>query len=299
MDVAAHALLAAWPEARERTEALAGALVALIGAAREGYPEVALDDGSFVRFVAERVPRSGDVAVAVGAVAAADLLLVAACVAREPAAVARFESTYLARVPAYLHRMGSGGPGADEVKEVLREKLFIGGANGRAALLDYQGRGSLDGWVRLAAVRHALNLRRGDARHDNMLERAGAEPVPTPNPELEILRTRYRVDFEGCFREALAALPSEDRAVLRLRYMDGLGVGQIATLRGVHRSTVTRWLSTVQATVFGETLRLLKGRLGSTNTELESLVGLLHSRADFTLHDLFAATQGARTKGPV
>lgn len=287
-------LLRAWPVVHERTEALAAALNVAWADARAAHPNVHLEAPAFVAFVVERVPKGRDPVETVTSLSSADLYLVAACTAGVPAAIAHFEATYMARVPAYLHRMGGKGPGADEVKEVLREKLFVGGQNARAALLDYQGRGSLDGWVRLAAVRHALNLRRGDARHDHMLERAGAEPLPTPNPEMEMLRARYRVDFESCFREALASLPSEDRAVLRLRFMDGLGVGQIATLRGVHRSTVTRWLTTVQATVFEETLRHLRSRLGSSNAELESLVVLLRSRADFTLHDLFA-----RTKGPV
>ena len=65
-----------------------------------------------------------------------------------------------------LTRLGREPMFVDEVRQVLRTKLLVGdGAPPKIA--DYSGRGPLDGWVRAAAVRAAIDLKRREKEVGN------------------------------------------------------------------------------------------------------------------------------------
>ena len=48
------------------------------------------------------------------------------------------------------------------MRQRLRERLFVGSDGEPARLASYSGRGPLGTWVRIAAIRLALNLRRSE-----------------------------------------------------------------------------------------------------------------------------------------
>jgi RNA polymerase sigma-70 factor (ECF subfamily) len=178
------------------------------------------------------------------------------------------------------------------VRQLLGERLLAGPAGSAGRIEEYAGRGTLDAWVRIAAIRIALNLIRGEDRHRDALLRLADESPVSPDPELELLKHRYRADFEEAFRKALAALSPRERSVLRLRFLDGLAVGEIATIFGVHRSTVTRWLASAEEAVSGETRRALRERIRVRPSECDRLLDLLKSRLEVTLHTLLRRSMG-------
>ncbi|MFO0636492.1 MAG: hypothetical protein U0168_26990 [Nannocystaceae bacterium] len=73
------------------------------------------------------------------------------------------------------------------------------------------------------------------ARDDGELERAAEGDAA-----LDVVRARYREPFVAALRAAVAGLDARGRTLLRLHYVDGLGIDRIAPLFGVHRSSIAQ-----------------------------------------------------------
>src|SRR5581483_4498624 len=94
------------------------------------------------------------------AVAGSDLYLACACARGVPAALAALDRAVLLRVPAFICRVSTDAAFADEVRQQLRERLLVAPPGGAPKIAEYGGAGALHAWVRVAALRTALNLRR-------------------------------------------------------------------------------------------------------------------------------------------
>ncbi|RPH67725.1 MAG: sigma-70 family RNA polymerase sigma factor, partial [Myxococcaceae bacterium] len=192
--------------------------------------------------------------------ALADLVLAAACVRGDPAALGHLEREILRPVGAFIASVDRSPEFADEVRQALRLRL-LGGGGQPPALASYRGESALGGWVRVAALRIALNLRRGE-RTQASAERRAEDPLATRlAPELAHLQARYREPFTRALEEALTSLGDRDRALLRLYHAEELPLEQIGALYRVHLSTVSRWLTRARQSVADRTLELLRERL--------------------------------------
>ena len=259
--------------------ALEAALARALEAGRRTWPAVEIDAGLFVLHLAGRTILPTDPALR-----AADLWLACACTHGVPAALAAFDELYLARVPEFLARVMGAPDLADEVTQQLRQRLLVGAADAPARIADYQGRGSLENWLRAAAARTALNLERGESRRRRAARHAAAEAgLHADDPELEHVKRRHGPQLEAAVRAAFAALSGRERTLLRMHYIEQITVNRIATSYGVHRATVSRWLLGAQQQLFEETRRLLREHLRLSTSECDSLVGVLRSRLDVTL----------------
>jgi RNA polymerase sigma-70 factor, ECF subfamily len=176
---------------------------------------------------------------------AEDLALVRACLAGEPRARARFEAQFGACLRAGVLRIHSDAAFVDETLQQLRSRLLTGPD---AKLGAYSGSGPLRAWLKLVASRAALDALRSEARRRRH-ERAAAAAwtLSAADPELGVDRTRHGVHFGHALRSVLRALAPQDRALLKLRFSDGLELEAIARKRGVHRVTVARWLTALYA----------------------------------------------------
>jgi RNA polymerase sigma-70 factor (ECF subfamily) len=211
-----------------------------------------------------------------------DLWLACGCSQAHPAALAGLEAL-LREVGAFIAHIDRSADFADEVRQQLREKLLVDVGRGRARILDYGGQGPLGGWLRVAAVRTALNLKRG--------QREGAahrdpSPATSPDPELDFIRMRYRAEFQLAFGATLRRLSSDERNVLRLHYLEGLNIDEIGRLYDVHRATIARWLARSRDKILQETRSVLAERLGLSGAELDSLIGLVGSQLEVSLRRL-------------
>jgi RNA polymerase sigma-70 factor (ECF subfamily) len=262
-------------------------LAALVRTAREAWPELATTPEDLVRYVAARLPARADPEQDLVRLHAGDLLLACACASGDRAAIGGLNERYLSKVERFLEGMRLPKALVDEVRAALSERLLVEGT-----LSAYEGRGPLEGWVRIAAIRTALNLQRSEKRWRDTARRAAAESPLTLDPELEIVRGRHRSDFESALQEAMASIPARDRNLLRLRFVDRLGTSQIGAIYGVHRVTVSRWLQAAHEVVLAETQRRLRERMELSATECDSLIALLRSRIEVTLHTLLGTTKG-------
>jgi RNA polymerase sigma-70 factor (ECF subfamily) len=273
----------------EAGEALAAALAALAARVR-GAHGVQVDAGTFAQYVAARLPPPASPAD-LTALHADDLYLACACASGVPGALEAFDRRFLGGdLDRALARITSAAPVVEEVRQQLRVKLFVGEA-GPGKIIDYTGRGPLAGWVRVAAVRTALNLVTRQAPDTP----ASSEEEPllgVADPETEYLKTQHRAEFEQAFRAALSTLSVEQRQLLRLHYVDGLTLAQIGRLRQVHESTISRKLLGARDQLLTETRRALSAELHLGQAEVDSLMGRVMSRADVTLSTLFRTLPG-------
>jgi RNA polymerase sigma-70 factor (ECF subfamily) len=222
---------------------------------------------------------------------AADLYLTCAAATGAPAALERLDQHLSAAVSAALSGTDRAPPVLAEVRQLLRERLLVGDP---PRVLDYTGRGPLHAWLRVAALRVAHNRRRASSRQAALPSRAAeaSDLLPAIDPELAIIRARYKGEFPAALRAAFAELPPRDRVVFRMHFLDGLNIERIGLVFRVHRATVARWISAGRATLAERTLALLGERLRLDPAELQSLLRVVRSSLELSLGQVLAEADG-------
>jgi RNA polymerase sigma-70 factor (ECF subfamily) len=211
----------------------------------------------------------------------ADLYLAIACAAQLPAAVSQFERTLLAPVPRQLGRMALTAHEEDELRQQLRVKLLVGPT---PKILEYKGSGPLGAWVRVCALRLALDLKlapdvakRGDNQAlDALVSAAGVGETVLDAEE-------HREAFREALQEALAMLTAREKTILRLHFLDGMNIDALGTVFQVHRATVARWLVSIRTRVLDDVRKRLSLDLGASSSEAQSLVRLLRSEVQVSI----------------
>jgi RNA polymerase sigma-70 factor (ECF subfamily) len=261
--------------------ALEHALSRALADARARRPTVSVDDVAIVRAIAEHAAPDGDPAAAVAALHTGDLLLASARLAGDRTALAIFDETFMPGVREAVRTIDPSPAFGDEIVQRLRERLLVAAGDGPARLAEYSGRGALAAWLRVAAIRTALNARRADHRY---VAAEGLDRIAGgANPELEVLRRTYRQEFADAFRESVRALEDRERAILRLSVVDGLDQAALAALYRVSVSTISRWLARARDRIAEDTERRLRSRLRLTSSEFDSLAALVVSQLDVSL----------------
>jgi RNA polymerase sigma-70 factor (ECF subfamily) len=210
---------------------------------------------------------------------AADLFLAAACVAAIPRALAAFERELMSQVPEMVAVIDPSYGFGTDVAQALRERLLLPPLE---RLRHYSGAGSLTGWLRVAARRIAVDLKRREGASLRRAERLPAA-MASRSPEWELVRNRYQGPLEEALRAAIDDLPSRDRMVLRLYLLRRENIDGIGRIYGVHRATVARWISAAQQAIVAAVLARLQTELGLSPAEFESLVHDLRSQLEITL----------------
>jgi len=271
----------------ERTTPEDATLHPLFEAGQRAFPGLVLAPEAFVRHVAARFP-AGEPPPRERA---PDLYLACACALGIPGALDAFDRAHLRVVAAYLARMRPSAAFVDDVRQSLREKLFVGRGGNRPKIVEYDGRGALASWVRVIAVRAAIDLRR--AGHDAAEDPSGCAEGPSPiDVEAGYLKERYREAFNAALRGATLVLSSDQRELLRRHFVDGVTLDRIAADAGVHRATIARRIAAAREAVAAEAWRLLSAALGASDSELESLAGVVRSQIDVSLAGLLGLEQG-------
>jgi RNA polymerase sigma-70 factor (ECF subfamily) len=212
---------------------------------------------------------------------AADLYLASACGAGSADALAIVERTILCEVPKFLARFRRDFAFVDEVTQQLRTKMFVGPS---PKILDYSGRGRLHAWIRIAAVRTALNLLpAGNAEPERELDDTEA----IGGAELALLKARHRDQFREAVSAAILALPAKQRTLLRMHHLDGFTLDQLAVSQQVHRATVARWLADARAQIVERVRERLTAELALTASEIDSLAADVNSQLELSISRLF------------
>jgi RNA polymerase sigma-70 factor (ECF subfamily) len=280
-----------FPRSASDEAALEVALRELLDACSATWPALTLDSTRFLRYVADRIDDKADVVSALNSLHGPDLYLAFGCASGDARALSAFEERFLPEVAGYIGQIDRSPTFVDEVRQALREKLLVaghaeGGGVQRPKIAEYTGRGALGAWLRVSSVRTALNMRRGVKREIAAPENENTPELRAPgiDPELDYLKTRYKAEFKEVFKTTLESLSSDERTVLRLHYLDGLTLDQIAVAYRVHRSTAARWLAQSREKIVDETKRLLQQRLRANPAEIESLLAVVKSQLDVSIY---------------
>jgi RNA polymerase sigma-70 factor, ECF subfamily len=258
-------------------------LEVVVRAARQRWPLLRVDAVGYVRHLARNLSDDRPLREALEALATDDLYLAFGCLSRDRAALAAFDAHFLGEVGPFVARVSAASGFVEDVQQALRDKL-LGGRPGEPGIAAYSGRGSLGGWVRIAALRVALNLQRSMRRKTTHEAAAASVKFDTSmTPELAYLHEHYREPFTAALRMAIAGLSDRDRVLMRLYHREGVALEALAALHRVHVSTVSRWLTCAREQVAEATLRTLRERLSVGPSEAESIAALVLKQLDVSL----------------
>jgi len=263
----------------------------LFSRGRDAWPGVEVEPDDFTRYVRDRLARDEDLEAALGSAHIEDLYLACACAQGNPRALEAFERDFLSNVPSFVRTVDESPAFADEVKQLLRKKLFVSETDSRAKILDYTGTGPLGGWLRVAAIRTARDQRRSSQRRAPIEREHGIElRPPAPDPELQYLKSRYASEFRDAFHATLSGLSAKERNVLCLYFLDGMSSTRIGALYKVEGATVRFWLKKSRENILNEMRRLLSERLRIDASELESLIVMVQSQLDLSISKFLRET---------
>ena len=258
-------------------------LQAVIERGRRRWPAIAvpLDLEAHVR----RCAPAGEAAWLASA-AVEDLYLACACLAHDEAALAVLEREVIARVAQFVAHLRVASDVIDEVKQVLRERLLVAAPGREPRLAEYAARGPLGAWIRVMAVRIALDLRR--ARPSAEIEaidvdQIDAGPRRASEAEADYVKRRYGVTLQAAITRAIAELSAEQRALLKLHFVDGATFDQLAQQLGLHKVTVWRRIAAAREAVVAATFRILSAQTAIPSGELESILRTVQSQLHVTL----------------
>jgi RNA polymerase sigma-70 factor, ECF subfamily len=245
---------------------------------RSTWPGIELPRETFMAFAAARANTwKGN------AERAADLYLACACVEKVPAAVAEFLSTFGERIPLYLKRLARNSDVVAEVRQILVTRCIVGDAEHPPALTGYSATGSLEGWLRATAVREALALNRQSDRSTGDVEAALEAQVPWVDREISLFKQIYREPVTRAFAAACSKIDAQDRAVLRLHYVEGVTTAGLATMLGVSRATLIRRLASAREALVRCVKAELRNAAGVADQDFDSVLRLVQSQLDLRL----------------
>ena len=263
-----------------------------LAAAEARWPGVTADLRRFVAHWASQLARADDLDAAIDQIHLPDLYLAFACAEGDPAAL-RHLGLLLNAVAGAVRSVDASPSFVDEILQRLRTRVLVPDEGQAARILDYAGRGSLENWLRAGALRLALNARRDARRGPDPLPDASLwEPAAAPEERtLELLRGKYAAEFGRALREAFASLEPGERNVLRLHFMEGMSLNQIAAMYQVNKSTISRRMARARETLLQRTRAQLERALELPAAELDSLLEQLGPKLDVSLSSVLAPSR--------
>lgn len=197
---------------------------------------------------------------------------------------AALEREFLSGLSARLRRLGVTPDLMPDVLQTIRERLLLGP---RPRILTYDGRASLQSWIKVIAMRLAIDIVRSRSAVTRIDTSFAAEPSAPPRDAATLLAAaQYRVQLETALKEELGRLPPDRRSVLRLHLLENESIDSIARRLGVHRVTVARWLWSLGEQVLENLRRRFHDDFGVVAPDFDSLVRLLRSTMNVDLRDL-------------
>jgi RNA polymerase sigma factor (sigma-70 family) len=223
-------------------------------AGRLAHGDLALSFQDFTDYVqprlGRRLERSGlavaplRVGTLLGADAAADLFLAAACDAGVEGAWERLAELHDARLRGLLRHWGATAAEAEQLADELPGELATppprGGARTRIGTFDASG--SLAAWLAVVARRRWADLARAETRGDPARPIGEHDPAPASPPLQKLVDDETAARLSQALAETWPKLTPREALALLYRYADGLPQTRIAALMGVGEPRVSRLL---------------------------------------------------------
>jgi RNA polymerase sigma-70 factor (ECF subfamily) len=180
----------------------------------------------------------------------------------------------------------------DEAKQVVRTLVLVAKDGKPPGIAGYRGRGSLRGWLRVAAtrelVRHVDRDRRAVPLEDALLEDDAVDPA------LDELKLRYRAELGRAIKSAIDRLPQDDRTLLRHHLLDRLSIDELGARYRIHRATAARRLARAREALVAATQTELAIALRLPEADITSVIRMVSSKIDVSLDDALAESPPRR-----
>jgi RNA polymerase sigma-70 factor, ECF subfamily len=209
-----------------------------------------------------------------------DLFLAFAVLEGDRGALATFEAVYLRPAVAGAARIEADPAFLDQVTEQLGRRLITPPAPG---LRGYTGAAKLAQWLRVAALRTAIELRRSGRPLRPAAEVPVSQLLAGCSIGPDALEGLHLADFRKALEDSFRRLTTRQRTLLRLHFLDGLALDALATAYGVHRATVARWLVAMRRTLFARAKELLGAAQPLESGARRTLHRLLEEELQVTL----------------
>jgi RNA polymerase sigma-70 factor, ECF subfamily len=262
-------------------------------AARAAWPGVVLVRAEFDDFVRERtagdgVPSALRNASADGTrsgVRTTELYLTCACAGGDSSAIAAFERTYFAEIDLAVRRLRSNNaPAVDEIRQLVRHKLFVSEPGEKPTIARYSGRGDLRGWFRVTVGRLVLNLQTRRSPETPFEDRLLAHLLGVDDPsQIDFPKESYKNEFRAAFPQAFARLSAREQSLLRYSFGEDLTVEMIGKIYGVHKTTAARWVVRAQEALLTTLQSIIVTRLGITDEEYASVLQRVRDSLELSL----------------
>ena len=234
-----------------------------------------------------RVAQDKDPKVGLEQLATDDLYLVAGVLAGLPTAVRHYRTLVTAELERVLRRLLPEEARA-EMRQELEMRLIVGDAQRPAALTKYRGSGGVRAWTRAVATRAVIDARRKQDRRPQEVEWLSALPV-AGGEEAPLVPGEGEAVVRGAMAFAFAQLTVRQRNLLRQSVFHGLGIDALATLYGVHRATVARWLQRARTDLSVQMEAGFARGTGAATAEAASLLRELRSQVDVSIRSFLVS----------
>jgi RNA polymerase sigma-70 factor, ECF subfamily len=225
---------------------------------------------------------------------ASDLYLACACARGVSGALERFEQLFGAEIGRTAQRFERPGLPADDLVQLLRAKLFTVPDTARTPdprprIATYSGQGFLQNWIRVTTTRTFIDCGRVTPESPEVPirnELVSVLPEPRGDPELQLLKREHVTHFKASFAEAVAALDSADRLLLKQHIVERLTIDQLGALYHLHRASAARRIAKARDALLVATRIALARRLGLAPERLASVLDLVASRLEASIERL-------------
>jgi len=180
------------------------------------------------------------------------------------------ETTYRGFVCDLVRFFYRPGFVSQDLADNIIADLFLPDRSGASRIASYDGRSSLSTWLRVIVCNRSINAQRCSANAKS----TDIQPEMPDQPALEDIEMtlrarRYRAALEDSLGCACRKLTPRERLVLLWRYEDGLQLGQIAKLLGIHQSNVTRQLERMQSKLRDDVIAALSTKHGLSRSAIK------------------------------
>jgi RNA polymerase sigma-70 factor, ECF subfamily len=269
-------------------------LAGLCDEAEAAWPEFRVPRHTFLAKLQAIVPAAEAPSLNRPEICHVDLYLAVACATGNPAAITAFTCRHTARLQDYLRRFSDSSDLIDEVRAKLEDKLLLSEGGFLPRIAQYEGRGPLGSWVTVAAKRCLLSILRARGRAPRTDPIEGLWDLWSTVPSSAHSQSQqYAATIKESLRQAIHSLTVRERTILRLSIIENVSLSQIARMLSINQSTVSRAFHGSLDKVNEEVRNRLKALHGMQDSEIESVVRDLRSRADLSLSRMFADTEEA------
>ena len=264
--------------------ATAELLAALYARGRAAHPRVVVSEEAFGRHLGRCACGGGPESTAsLAEIAAEDVYLACACAARARGAAAAFEARFGRVIRRAVSRVLDTADERQEAEQrAWQHLLVVEGGDGPPRISQYLGRGPLEKWVSVAAMRIAISFGRTESAERRLREKAIAETSGV-DPEALFSKGELRDAFESAVTEALAALKPRERLVMKLFLVSGMTLDAIGKSLGITRQAVSKTLARARETIVERVDASVQQTLKMTKEDLTSILRYVASQLDVSI----------------